>query len=76
MLVGGVAVLISTAVNTVPQAAFAYYSIVKASSMTRQYLFDAECKANLRDISKKAKEEAKESLLSINIRDIIKEIKV
>lgn len=74
--VGGVAALVSTAVNTVPQAAFAYYSIVKASSMTRQYLFDAECKANLRDISKKAKEEAKESLLSINILDVIKEIKV
>lgn len=69
---GGVAAL---AINAVPQAAFAYYSIVKASSMTRQYLFDAECKANLRDISKKAKEEAKESLLSINILDIIKEIK-
>lgn len=74
--VGGVATLVSTAVNTVPQAAFAYYSIVKASSMTRQYLFDAECKANLRDISKKAKEEAKESLLSINISDILQQIKV
>ena len=74
--VGGVAALVTTAANTVPQAAFAYYSIVKVSSMTRQFLFDAECKANLRVISKKAKEEAKESLLSINILDIIKEIKV
>lgn len=74
--VGGVAALVTTAVNTVPQAAFAYYSFVKVSSMTRQFLFDAECKANLRVISKKAKEEAKESLLSVNILDIIKQIKV
>ena len=74
--VGGVAALVTTAANTVPQAAFAYYSIVKVSSMTRQFLFDAECKTNLRVFSKKAKEEAKESLLSINILDIIKEIKV
>lgn len=74
--VGGVAALVTTAANTVPQAAFAYYSIVKVSSMTRQFLFDAECKANLRVISKKAKEEAKESLLSINISDILQQIKV
>lgn len=74
--VGGVAALVTTAANTVPQAAFAYYSIVKVSSMTRQFLFDAESKANLRVISKKAKEEAKESLLSINILDVIKQIKV
>ena len=74
--VGGVAALVTTAANTVPQAAFAYYSIVKVSSMTRQFLFDAECKANLRVIYKKAKEEAKESLLSINISDILQQIKV